>query len=84
MQEEQIDNYEDYSLVFNRLVVLMNLPAESRANTHGETRLVDLKGILRRKLLSNKKAKLKRCKGIDFLSRMKTQFIAFIKRVSNM
>ena len=71
MQEEQTDNYEDYSLVFNRLVVLMNLP-ESRAKTNGEARLVDPKGIL--KLLSNKRAKLKRCKDIDFSSRMKKQF----------
>ena len=61
--------YENYSLSFDRLVVLMNLPWPK---THGEARLLDPEGCLRRNIC---KTNCDKIIDEDYLGRMKMQFM---------
>lgn len=68
---EECDSFENYSLCFERIVVLLNLPDPSM---HGEERLLDPDGRIRRNICNLNAESSVFLNDIKFLDRMKSQF----------
>ncbi|CAC5370005.1 unnamed protein product [Mytilus coruscus] len=74
--------FDQYSLSFNRLVFLLDHPNPS---LHGEARLLDPDGTIRRQIYDSLyKRKIDKEKTHNFLAVMKEQFLSNLERMKNM